>query len=262
MKLLRVLIVAILISTIANASASTLEDQGSDTLKNIARFGYTKGSSKDGSDDIFTFSQETVSNVLHLDFDPEAAAWAFTLGENPTKVVKKFLQVTITQIRNKFPGNTLEEKKTIFLQALQNTSTGAIRISGKDLGSPRNSQRLANLVYDGLKDIVAGIQAQRSATRAYAKAIEDAKRAGAESARAAQLETVRIATDFHQKIITLYTDGILVDSTIDVATIGSDPIASYPLILASLRRLGSDHTSLAAVIASPKKRSPLKTPTS
>ncbi len=64
MNLLSLLMVAIVASTIASASAS-VSDQDKDTLENMHRYGYIKGTG-DGSNDSFTFLHAILSPVSSI----------------------------------------------------------------------------------------------------------------------------------------------------------------------------------------------------
>ena len=254
--------VAIVASTIASASAS-VSDQDKDTLENMHRYGYIKGTG-DGSNDSFTFTRDTVSCVLNRNFDPEKAAKIIFALKNNRKEVKKFLRDTIIEIRDKFPGENVNARKALFLQALDTKVTrDNLVISGRNFQfkrddiTPAMQTSLARSVYDQLKPIVEEIEAAQRALEARNRFIEEARKAGVEEGRAAREEKARPFIEFANQMIALYQDGILNDSEIDVEKLTTNPTASYPEIIESLKRMGILQSTLVARLA-PKRKSPRK----
>jgi DNA-directed RNA polymerase beta' subunit len=173
------------------------------------RYGYIKGN-RDGSDDSFTFTRDTVSRVLHRDFDPEKATPILFALKNNRKEVKKFLRDTIIEIRDKFPGNNAEAKKALFLQALDIKITKvSLTISGRSFQFKRDDitstmkTGLANSVYAQLKPIVEEIEAAKRAAEARNKFIEEEKAAGVEEGKKARAEEARPFIEFARDIIAL-----------------------------------------------------------
>jgi hypothetical protein len=257
MNLLSLLMVAIVASTIASASAS-VSDQDKDTLENMHRYGYIKGTG-DGSNDSFTFTRDTVSRVLNRHFDPEKGAWTLW-ATSSAKPVKKFLLDTVIKIRDKFPGSNADARKALFLEALDTKVTrDNLVISGRNFQfkrddiTPAMQTSLACSVYDQLKPIVEEIEAAQRALEARNRFIEEARKAGVEEGRAAREEKARPFIEFANQMIALYQDGILNDSEIDVEKLTTNPTASYPEIIESLKRMGILQSTLVATLASKRK---------
>ena len=97
---------------------------------------------------------------------------------------------------------------------------------------------------DAKKDLKTRLKGL-SPTAARELFIDDARKAGAKLAIAKIQSQVEPAENFFNDLIKLYEDGVLVDPRINIDHIKLNPTESYPLLLESLKRLGTEQTTLS-----------------
>ena len=284
MKLSKTLIIAVLLSmaTLLPSVASTvtlvadprLAQQDLDTTKNIEHYGYQykPGSLGNGAVvDKFTFTPQVIVNILDPRFDTEKMS--DTHQKPSTKNIKKLLKDIVSKTLEKFPGDNAEQKKQLFINALNQKQGSAVTVNVNTLGFDKMSAPTdtmsntgATALFDALKDTQAVTDANSrisARTQARSAAIQSAREAGVAFATESNKRLVEPAIDFSKKMIGLYEDGVLDDSTVDTSTAVE---TVYPKIIESLKRLGAKHSALTGELArltreaSSPSRSAMSTP--
>jgi hypothetical protein len=141
-----------------------------------------------------------------------------------------------------FPGKSVDEKRSAFTYALQNTALLNSEVRSCDFSSKKANQ-IAEALFDALKPATARFLA-----------IEEAKKAGITSGSAALLKTAKVAEGLFEGIIDLYKHGTITDSAVDVEAWEENRVESYPQVIESLKRLGAQHSFLTAQLSSSSGR--------
>ncbi len=140
------------------------------------------------------------------------------------------------------PGESVDEKRSAFIYALQNTGSLNSEIRFCDFSSKKANQ-IAEALFDALKPATARFLA-----------IEEARKDGISSGSAYLLATAKIGEELFEGIIDLYRHGVITDSAVDVKAWEEDQVASYPQVIESLKRLGAQHSLLTAQLSSSSGR--------
>ncbi len=141
-----------------------------------------------------------------------------------------------------FPGKSVDEKRSAFTYALQNTVLLNSDVRSCDFSSKKANQ-IAEALFDALKPATARFLA-----------IEEARKDGISSGSAYLLATAKIGEELFEGIIDLYRHGVITDSAVDVKAWEEDQVASYPQVIESLKRLGAQHSLLTAQLSSSSGR--------
>lgn len=264
MKLVKIFLATAFVSTSLNlgivyastafpAPSTRLDSQDTDTTKNIEHFGYKhKGSLNGAVIDKFTFTPQVVVNILDPRFDANKMAAG---NEKPsTKNTKKLLLDIVTKTLHKFAGDTPEQKKVVFLAALQEKGPVEIEVENS-LKFVKTSPPTDTMSNTGSTILFEQLRNTRAFTEATARlaarntALQRAQQIGVAQATATNQALVAASKDFAQKVIALYTDGILTDSAISVEDLTRNPTAAYPAVIESLKKFAILRDELLGEIA-------------
>ena len=287
MKLSKTLITTALLLTTINVIPSIasvaipapherLKSQHLDTTKNIDHFGYAYNKTlfKGADIDKFTITPEVVVTVMDPRFNPETVAEK-RKGNDSTRNTKKLIKAIVTKALAKFNEDATESRLSIMIAALQ--EKGPVVVETAPLGFDKKSEptsamsdTAATALFDALKDTAAirnanaRISARKTMATARSAAIAGKRQAGATSAAESLNTRAGIATTFATAMVDLYKDGVLTDSSVDT---DGDPVAAYPHIIESIKRLGALQSELTGELArltkeasSPARNSTSSTP--